>query len=92
MAALPSNPARLSFRLASDQKDLIERAAVLNGQSVSDFAIASLIRAAREAIEADRATRLSLKDGEAFLKMLDSNSEPNDALKKAFARHKAAGG
>ncbi len=92
MSALPNQPARLNFRLALDQKDLIERAAASVGQTVSDFAIASLIRAAQEAVESHTRTIISHHDQEAFLAMLADDSPPNDALRAAAARYKASRG
>ncbi len=89
MASISSNDARLNFRLAAQHKALIERAAASLGQTVSDFAVSSLIRAAQETIAAEHVTTISIRDAEAFMRMLDDDSEPNDALKQAVARYKA---
>jgi len=88
MSALPSD-ARLNFRLAPDQKDLIEQAAAATGQTVSDFAISSMLRAAQDAIHAATTTRLSTRDRDTFLRTLSAPARPNAALKKAAARYKA---
>jgi len=87
MSALPTN--RLDFRLSPEHKSLIERAASAEGQTISSFAIASLIKAAEEAIQRASARTLSARDSKSFLKMLDSDAEPNAALKAAAKRYKA---
>ena len=92
MSAIPNNPGRLNVRLATDQKDLIERAAASLGQTVSDFVISSLIRTAHETMQSHVATTISIRDQEAFLAMLDDTSPPNEALRKAAARYKASRG
>ena len=56
------NHARLTFRLPTQLKETIEKAAVLTGQSVSGFAISTLARTARDVIEQESVTRLSNRD------------------------------
>lgn len=88
MAALPNQSARLDFRLSPEHKELIERAARIDGQTVSSFVVATLLRAAREALERSSVTTLSERDAKTFLRMLDADAEPNKALKAAAARYK----
>ena len=92
MAALPNDPARLSFRLSGDHKDLIEQAADVSGQSVSDFALATLLRASQEMIDQHGRTVIAREDQRAFLAMLDDTTPPNEALRKAAAKYKASRG
>ena len=93
MSALPNpQPARLDFRLSPEHKSLIERAAAAQGQTVSSFAISTLIRAAEEVIESETRRTLSARDSELFLTMLDSSGAPNAALKEAGERYKARRG
>ena len=55
MSVLPNQPSsRLDFRISPEHKALIERAASAQGQTVSNFAIASLLKAAEEAIHRAR--------------------------------------
>lgn len=91
-SALPNQNTRLDFRLPAEQKTLIERAAAVQGRSITDFALDALARAAHEAIEQAALTRLSTRDRDVFLNMLDSDVEPNAALKKAARRFKARRG
>ena len=81
--------ARLNFRLPADLKDVIEEAAASLGQSVSDFAVSTLVRQARSVIEQRNVTTLSDRDRERFIAILDdSAAKPNAALVKAAKRYK----
>ena len=87
--ATVSNEARLNFRLPSDIKVVIEQAAAATGQSVSDFAISTLAKAAREVVRDGQVTELTNRDRDRFLALLDDRQmKPNAALKKAAARYK----
>lgn len=80
---------RLDFRLNRQVKEVIERAAVVSGQSVSDFAVSALYRTAKEVLEREQTTHLSNRDRDVFLAMLDSDAKPNEALKRATKRYKS---
>lgn len=81
--------ARINFRLSSDLKKTIEDAAAEMGQSVSDFAISTLVQTARRILHEQQVTRLSERDRQRFVAMLDDeSSQPNDALVKAAKRYK----
>jgi uncharacterized protein (DUF1778 family) len=67
---------------------MIEEAAAVTGQSLSDFAVTHLVQAARRAIEEATVTTLSARDREAFLRLVEADAEPNPALKHAAARYK----
>lgn len=80
---------RINFRLSSELKRTIEDAAAEMGQSVSDFAISTLVQSARKILQEQQATRLSERDRKRFAAMLDDeSSKPNDALMKAAKRYK----
>jgi len=91
MATKSKNTARLDFRLAPKHKELIEQAAFAVGQTVSDFATTTLLHRARQAIQEAGITQLSNRDRDLFLAMIDDNSEPNAALKKAAKRYRRGG-
>ncbi|MEX0715564.1 MAG: DUF1778 domain-containing protein [Planctomycetaceae bacterium] len=81
--------ARINFRLSSDLKRTIENAAAEMGQSVSDFAVTTLVRTARTILHDQQVTRLGERDRQLFAAMLDDeSSKPNDALAKAAKRYK----
>jgi uncharacterized protein (DUF1778 family) len=80
--------ARLNFRLPSEVKSAIEQAAAQLGQSVSDFAVSTLVRTARDVLEQERVTRLSNADRDRFLALLDdADVRPNAALRAAAKRY-----
>ena len=83
-----SEIARLNFRLPSEAKEKIERAAVVSGLTVTDFAIHALVNSAEDVLERHHVTRLSNRDRDVFLQMLDNPPPPNEALKKAANRYK----
>jgi uncharacterized protein (DUF1778 family) len=89
MATASASDARLNFRLPSDLKSVIEEAAASLGQTVSDFAIATLVQAAQRVIRDQSVTELTRRDRDAFLALLDdADLKPNRALRKAAAAYK----
>lgn len=80
---------RLNFRLPSELKEVIEEAAASLGQSVSEFAVGTLVQQAREVVHQQRVTVLSDRDRDRFLALLDDTEvQPNAALIKAAKRYK----
>jgi uncharacterized protein (DUF1778 family) len=75
---------RLEFRLRPESKELIEQAAQLLGMTVSEFANSRLVQLARAVIAEHNLTRLTNRDRDIFLAVLDGDSKPNAALRKAF--------
>jgi len=83
------NDARLNFRLPAELKETIEQAAAHLGQTVSDFAVSTLVQTARHVIQEHDVTRLSNRDRDRFVTLLDdADAEPNRALKAAANRYK----
>lgn len=84
-----SSDARINFRLSSELKQTIEDAAAQMGQSISDFAVSTLVQTARKILHEQQVTRLSERDRERFVALLDDEStKPNEALVKAAKRYK----
>jgi uncharacterized protein (DUF1778 family) len=82
-----NNDTRLSFRLSAEIKETIEVAATYLGQSVNDFAVSTLAQAARQVIQERDITRLSQRDRDRFLALLDdTHIEPNAALVRAVKK------
>lgn len=93
MSALPNTPSeRIDFRVSPTNKSLIERAASIQGQTISGFAIATLVKAAEEAIERETVRTLSARDSEMFLAMLSSDKAAGKTLKTAARRYKESRG
>lgn len=81
--------ARLNVRLPLELKETIEQAAAHLGQTVSDFAVSTLVQTARQVIQEHDVTQLSRRDRDRFLAVLDdSEARPNKALKAAAKRYK----
>ena len=64
--------ARINVRLSTELKQTIEEAAAAVGQSVSEFAISTLVREARQILQEAQVTRLSNRDRNRFLSALDA--------------------
>lgn len=86
--AASSARARLNFRLRPDLKLLIERAASMKGQSLTEYAVSRLVETARRDVRDHEVTVLSDRDRELFLALLASDDEPNEAMRRAAARYK----
>jgi uncharacterized protein (DUF1778 family) len=78
----------LGFRLTGQVKSLIERAAEIEGRSVTDFCLAAVSEAARKSIERDRILVLSERDQKAFFRALAQPRKATPALKRAFKRER----
>ena len=87
-----THPARLNFRLPSEIKERIEDAALVSGVTVTDFAINALADTAEEVLEKHNTRKLSNRDRDIFLAMLENPPEPNEALKKAVRKFKKRAG
>ena len=88
MATANRNDARINVRLSSDLKQTIEEAAAALGQTVSEFAISTVVREARQVLQDAQITRLSNRDRDRFLQALDAvDDKPNAALKAAARRY-----
>jgi uncharacterized protein (DUF1778 family) len=89
MPTANSKEARLNFRLSIDLKEVIEEAATAMGQSVSDYAIATLVKSSQTVLQQSQTTVLSNRDRKTFMALLDgSNAKPNRALTEAAKRYK----
>ena len=88
MATATRNDARINVRISSELKQTIEEAASALGQTVSEFAISTVVREARQVLQDARITRLSNRDRDDFLKALNAiDAKPNAALKAAARRY-----
>jgi uncharacterized protein (DUF1778 family) len=86
-AESPVADARLSIRVDGESKELIELAAAHCGQTVSSYAISTLVRDARRVVEEHHTTLLSARDWRTFMELMDNPPPPNEALKRAARTH-----
>ncbi len=83
---------RLETRVTAEQKNLIERAAALQGRTITDFVLTSVQDAARRTIEEYQQLELSARDSEAFVEALLNPRPVNDRLRDTVRRYRAATG
>ena len=82
-----SKSENIHFRVSPNEKEIIEKAVVVSGQSLTDFATRSLLNSANEILEREYVTTLSNQDRDRLLSMLDADEEPNEALRQAAEIH-----
>jgi uncharacterized protein (DUF1778 family) len=81
---------RLEARVPRPIKSLIDRAAALEGLSITDYVIATLERDAAKVVHEHEILHLTTADSQSFAKSMISPPKPGSALKSAFARHAKA--
>ncbi len=79
----PGKTARLEARITTAQKSIIERAAALEGRTVSDFVINTVQQAAKAVIAEHEVFRLSREESRAFIERVLDPPEPNRVLEQA---------
>jgi uncharacterized protein (DUF1778 family) len=89
MATENRKEARISFRLSNESMEVIENAATAMGQSVSDYAIATLVKNSQAVLHEIQSTVLLNRDRQAFMALVDSSDvKPNRSLAAAAKRYK----
>jgi uncharacterized protein (DUF1778 family) len=85
----PKAEDRIDARLPAETKQLIERAAVIAGVTLSDFVISKAYEAARLVVHDHDTWMLNRRQSKAFVDALLNPPEPNEALRAAAARHRS---
>jgi uncharacterized protein (DUF1778 family) len=80
--------ARLEARLSPEIKALLQKAADLEGRTLTDFVVTSLEAEAYRVIEKHQTLKLSIEDSEAFVDAVLHSPQPNHALQAAALRYK----
>lgn len=70
-------------------KALLQRAAAIEGRSLSDFVLTSARQAAERTIHAHDVIRLSVRDSQLFADLLLHPPAPNDRLRAAMRLHQS---
>lgn len=78
---------RVNLRLDAAAKRRLERAASVEGKTVSGFILSSALARAEQAIERHETMTLSGRDARAFLDAILDPPKPNARLRKALAEH-----
>jgi uncharacterized protein (DUF1778 family) len=79
---------RLEARISDKEKQLLKRAAELQGCSLTEFVVRSAQDAARKTLKEHRMMTLSARDTDAFVKALLKPQAPSKRLKQAAERYK----
>ena len=77
---------RLDMRLSAEHKTLIVKAAAISGQPLSTFAVATIVRRARQILADHETTVLSSRDRDEFLRILDEE-HPSEKLHTAARKY-----
>jgi uncharacterized protein (DUF1778 family) len=80
---MPIRQARIEARISPRQKRLFERAAAIEGVTLTDFAISSMQRAATRALQEHTTIELSERSQRTFVEAIMNPPEPNAALRAA---------
>ena len=79
--------ARLEARITAAQKALFEKAAALQGRSLTDFVVHSVQEQATQIVRAHELMTLSARDTQAFVAALLDVPEPGERLRQAASRY-----
>jgi uncharacterized protein (DUF1778 family) len=79
---------RLMARISDDQKRLLQRAAEIRGQTLTEFVVSAAQDAATRAIIDQEVIEFSLRDSRAFAEGLLDPPPVNAALREAARRYK----
>ena len=80
---------RLEARVKIEQKQLFERAAALQGRTVTDFVLSSAEEAAVRTIQNYELIQLLGRDRDFFVESVLNAPAPSEKLRDAAARYKA---
>lgn len=83
---------RLEARISADQKSLFQRAAELQGRTLTDFVIASVHDAAMRTLDEMQTIRLSADESRAFAEAVLNPRLPSPRLRAAARRYLTAVG
>ncbi|MEN2736253.1 DUF1778 domain-containing protein [Microbacterium sp. X-17] len=83
---MPTKDRRIEVRVTSVQRELIERAAILEGRTVSDFTATTLTTRAEEVIRHERELRVEEETFAAFAAALDAPAQNVEGLAELFRR------
>ena len=86
-SATQTKDERINLRLKHNAKQMLERAASFEGQTVSKFILSSALAYAERTIQEHEVMTLNLKDSEAFFNALASPVQFNDKLVSALKEH-----
>jgi len=78
---------RLEGRVSRETKALCQKAATIQGRSLTDFVVNSAVEAATRTVQENEFIALTQRDRVAFVEALLNAPAPNTRLQKAAERH-----
>ena len=90
MGSAASKPVRIEARVSHDAYTTLSRAAELTGTTVNRFLVQAALKEARFVIEREDVIRLSARDWNWLLDLMESPRKPNATLKAAMKRYRKA--
>ena len=78
---------RLEARISPAAKELCQRAAIIQGRTLTDFVLNSAVETATRIIRENEFVELTLRDRIAFVEALLNPPAPNVRLQNAIGRH-----
>lgn len=75
---------RIEFRTDVANKQLIEKAAIITGQTLSSYILNKIIISAKKDIEEIESLHLADKDRDIFYSLINNPPAPNENLKNLF--------
>lgn len=79
---------RLEARISRETKALCQRAAEIQGSSLTEFVVKSAVEAAKRTVQENELLELTYQDRIAFVEaLLNAPKSPNAKLRKAEKRH-----
>jgi uncharacterized protein (DUF1778 family) len=86
-ARKPTKSHRLEARITDEQRELFQRAADLQGRSLSDFVVATVHEKAMQTIESMEIIRLNAEESLKMAEAILNPREPNAKLRAAAKRY-----
>ncbi len=90
MGSAASRPVRIEARVPHEVYETLCRAAELTGTTVNQFLVQAALKEARSVIEREDVIRLSARDWNWLLDLMESPPKPNAKLKAALKRYRKA--
>ena len=79
--------ARIEARVSPETKALCERAAEIQGSTLTEFVVNCAVETARRMVRENELAQLTRRDRIAFVEALLNPPAPNERLRRAAARH-----
>src|SRR3989338_5461486 len=90
MATVTSKQDRIGARVPHDVYETLCKAAELSGATVNQFLVQSALKEAQAVIEREQVIRLTPRDWNCLLGLMDNPPKPNAKLKAALKRYQKA--